>query len=305
MSGAGLPLGGVFSAAFTAIGPDGAIDLRRMEAHCRRLLDEGCDGIALLGTTGEANSLAGRERMALLEAMVAAGIPAARLAPGTGLCSVTETVDLTRHALALGVRTVLLLPPFYYKDPNPAGLLEHYSRVIDAVGDPAARVVLYHIPQMTAVPIGHELIAKLRDRFGATIAGVKDSSGDLAHMEQLVGAFPGLAVFAGADHLLGPLLRAGGAGCITATSNLIAPLLAQLHAAAASGADPASYAALEQRIATIRSLFQRWPQIPALKAALAMRTGEPDWECVRPPMLPLDAAQKTEMRTAMAAIGFA
>ncbi len=299
------PLRGVFSAAFTAIGPDGSVDEGRMAAHCRHLLDQGCAGVALLGTTGEANSLAGRERMALLEALVAAGVPAERLAPGTGVCSITETIDLTRHALSLGVRTVLLLPPFYYKDPDEAGLLDHFSRVIEATAAPDVRIVLYHIPQMTGVPIGFELIARLRARFGAVIAGVKDSSGDLAHMEALLARFPDLSVMAGADHLLGPLLRAGGAGCITATSNLIASRLADLFVRIDAGATAAETAALERDIAQIRTLFQRWPQIPALKAAMAERTGDPDWGCVRPPLRPLDAVQTTQMRQAMAEIGLA
>lgn len=296
-------LRGVFSAAFTAIGPDGSVDHGRMAAHCQRLLAEGCDGVALLGTTGEANSLSGRERMALLEAMVVAGLPPERLAPGTGVCSVTETIGLTRHALALGVRTILLLPPFYYKDPSLEGLVDHYTRVIEAAAQSGLRVVLYHIPQMTAVPITLELIARLRERFGGLIVGVKDSSGDLEHMKGLIARFPDLAVFAGADHLLGPLLRAGGAGCITATSNLIAPQLAALMAAIDRGADATQTADAEARIAQIRGLFQRWPQIPALKAALAARSGDPNWALVRPPMWALDESQQEEMRAAMAEIG--
>ena len=105
---------GVFSAACTPVKPDLSPDHAALAAHCRTLLAEGCDGVALLGTTGEANSFSARERMAMLEAVVADGVAPDALLPGTGVASFAETVELTRHALSLGVRTVVMLPPFYY-----------------------------------------------------------------------------------------------------------------------------------------------------------------------------------------------
>lgn len=295
-----LPIHGVFSASFTAFDADGAVDPARTAAHARNLIQAGCDGIALLGTTGEANSLSLAERKAVLEAAVDSGVDPARLVPGTGVCSAPETIELTRHAYECGVRTVLLLPPFYYPSPSEDGLYAHYARVLDAVAAPGLRVMLYHIPQMSGVPITHELIGRLLAAYPGVVIGVKDSSGDLEHMRGLVAAFPGLAVFAGADHLLGPLLRAGGAGCITATSNLIAPWLAELARQIAAGATPEATSALEERIGAARNLFQRWPQIAALKAALAHRTGHADWAMVRPPWLPIDPRDAEILHAAMA-----
>lgn len=294
-----LPIRGVFSAAFTAFAADGSVDLSRTAAHARNLLAAGCDAVALLGTTGEANSLSGGERRALLDAVIAAGVDPAQLVPGTGVCSIPETIELTRHALASGVRHVLLLPPFYYPAPSEDGLLAFYARVIDACG-PDVRVLLYHIPQMSGVSITHGLLRRLIDAYPGIIVGVKDSSGDLDHMRGLIAAFPGLAVFAGADHLLGPVLRAGGAGCITATSNLIAPWLAALARRIAEGGPEAETQALEDRISAARSLFQRWPQIPALKAAHAQLTGIAAWSVVRPPWLPLDADAASALKAALA-----
>lgn len=294
---------GVFAAAFTAFLDDGAVDVVRTARHAFALIGQGCDGIALLGTTGEANSLSLAERKRVLEAAVEAGVSPSKLLPGTGVCSVPETVELTRHARALGVSAVLLLPPFYYPGPGEAGLLAHYSRVIDNVADDALRVLLYHIPQNTGVAITPGLIAALDRRFPKVIAGIKDSGGDLDRMRALVTAFPHLAIFAGADPLLAPLLRAGGAGCITATSNLIAPLLAQLRDRVKAGEGPAATAELERRIADARALFQRWPQIPALKAAQAAITGDPAWANVRPPLLPLDDSDRDALVTAIAAGG--
>lgn len=296
-------LGGVFVATFTAFDRCGSIDATRTARHAQRLLDQQCDGIALLGTTGEANSLSLAERNRLLEAVVEAGIPPQRLLPGTGVCSVPETIDLSHHARALGIDTILLLPPFYYPDPSEAGLVAHYSRILDSVAADGLGVLLYHIPQMTGVAITPALIAALRRRFPGVIAGVKDSSGDLGRIEAMIAAFPDLAIFAGADHLLAPVLRAGGGGTISATSNLIAPLLVDLRKRIMAGEDQAQTADLERRIAAARDLFRRWPQIPALKAAHAAISGDPGWHHVRPPLLPLDPNEHDALIAAMAGAG--
>ena len=286
---------GVFSAALTPVTEALAPDHALFVTHCRRLLDEGCDGIALLGTTGEANSFSSDERRALLEAVVAAGIAPDRLLPGTGVAALTETVALTRHALSLGVTTVVMLPPFYYKGVTEDGLFAAYAEVVERVADPRLRVVLYHIPQMSAVPIPFPVIARLRAAFPGTFAGIKDSAGDLANMEALVEAFPGLAVLAGADPLMLPLLREGGAGCITATSNLVAADLAFVFRNFADPARTAEVEAAQARIVAMRNRASRFAQMASLKALLAQRTGEAGWHRLRPPLLPLSEAERSAL----------
>jgi 4-hydroxy-tetrahydrodipicolinate synthase len=283
---------GVFCAALTPITADHAPDHALFVTHCRRLLAEGCDGIAMLGTTGEANSFATDERRALLEAVVAAGIAPDRLLPGTGVAALSETVALTRHALSLGVTTVVMLPPFYYKCVTEDGLFAAYAEVVERLADPRLRVVLYHIPQMSAVPIPFPVIARLRAAYPGTFSGIKDSAGDLAHMEALVEAFPCLAVLAGADPLMLPLLRKGGAGCITATSNLVAADLAFVFRHAADPAQAAAVEAAQSRIVAMRNRASRFAQMASLKALLAQRTGETGWQRLRPPLLPLSAAEQ-------------
>lgn len=282
---------GVFCAALTPLTEDLAPDHARFVAHCRRLLEEGCDGIALLGTTGEANSFSTGERQALLEAAVRAGIAPDRLLPGTGVAALTETVALTRHALSLGVRTVVMLPPFYYKGVTDDGLFAAYAEVVERVADPRLRVVLYHIPQFSAVPITFPVIERLRARYPGTFAGIKDSAGDLAHMEALVERFPGLAVLAGADPLMLPLLRKGGAGCITATSNLVAADLAFVFRHFADPARADEVEAAQARVVAARNRASRFAQMASLKALLAQRTGDEGWRRLRPPLLPLSAEE--------------
>jgi 4-hydroxy-tetrahydrodipicolinate synthase len=292
---------GVFCAALTPLTPILAPDVPALVQHCRWLLAEGCDGIALLGTTGEANSFSVDERKTILEGVVERGIPANRLLPGTGCAALSDTVALTRHALALGVAGVVVLPPFYYKDVTVEGLAASYDAVIERVGDARLKLVLYHIPPIAQVPISMPLVDRLRDRYPETVVGIKDSGGDLAHMIQLVRRFPGLAVLAGADPLMQPLLREGGSGCITATSNLAARDLAVIFAGWRDPTRAAEVEAAQKRITELRALVSRWPQIAALKSAVALHTGEPGWALPRPPLLPLTEFERAELQLALEA----
>ncbi|MCB4823526.1 dihydrodipicolinate synthase family protein [Roseicella aerolata] len=286
---------GVFCAAVTPLTADLSPDHAQFVVHARRLLAEGCDGIALLGTTGEANSFSTGERMALLEVAVAAGIAPERLLPGTGVAALTETVALTRHALSLGVATVVMLPPFYYKGVTEDGLFASYAEVVQRVDDPRLRVVLYHIPQFSAVPIPFAVIERLRAAFPGTFAGIKDSSGDFANMTALVERFPGFAVLAGADPLMLPLLQKGGAGCITATSNLVAADLAFVFRHFADPDRAAEVEAAQARVVVARNRVSRFAQIGSIRTLLGERYGEPGWRRQRPPLVPLSAEESAAL----------
>lgn len=295
MSTSSLHPHGVFSAALTPLDAELVPDHARFVAHCRHLLDEGCDGIALLGTTGEANSFSAAERIALLEAVVAAGITPQRLLPGTGVAALSETIALTRHALSVGVDTVVMLPPFYYKGVTDDGIFASYSEVVQRIGDARLKVVLYHIPQMSAQPISHALIERLRAAYPSTFTGIKDSSGDFANMTAMVDRFPGFSVLVGADPLLLPLLRKGGAGCITATSNLIARDLAYVYKHFRDSDDDAALKAAQARIVKARELVSRFPQMASLKALVSERTGHAGWQLLRPPLESLPPEQVKQL----------
>jgi 4-hydroxy-tetrahydrodipicolinate synthase len=291
----------VFCAALTPVAEDLSPDVPALVEHCRWLIAEGCDGVAVLGTTGEANSFSVAERMRLLEGVVEGGIPAERLLPGTGCAALSDTVELTRHAVGLGVAGVVMLPPFYYKDVTVEGLLASYDAVIDRVGDSGLKLVLYHIPPIAQIPIPMALIERLRERYPGTVVGIKDSGGDLAHMVELVRRFPGLAVLAGADPLMLPLLQQGGVGCITATSNLAGAELAAIYAGWRDPARKGEVEAAQARVTELRARVSRWPQIAALKAATGLRTGNPGWARVRPPLMALTRAESEALAAALAA----
>jgi 4-hydroxy-tetrahydrodipicolinate synthase len=295
-------ISGVFSAAATPLNADLSPDHAALSIHCRQLIEDGCHGIALLGTTGEANSFSIRERMALLEAVVTGGVEPGRLLPGTGLCAIPDTIELTRHALDLGVGAVVMLPPFYYKGVSDAGLLDAYARVIEGVADDRLRVILYHIPPISQIALGHDLIAALIERFPGTIVGIKDSGGQLDHMVSLIMQFPGLSVLAGADPLLLPVLAEGGAGCITATSNLAARQLRTVFDGHAQPERKAEVEAAQDRIVALREASNSYSQIPTIKAMLARRYGQSGWTRVRPPLVALDEAQIAQLDGTLARI---
>ncbi len=226
---------GVFAAVLTPFDETGAPDSAALALHCRWLLSNGCDGLSVLGTTGEGASLSVDERIGVLERLITDGIPARVLLPGTGCCAIPDTVRLTERAVHLGVPGVLMLPPFYYKNVSEDGLFAAFSEVIERVGDDRLRIYLYHFPQMSGVSLTPALIERLLARYPQAVAGLKDSSGDLANMAENIKRFPGFDVFSGSDELLLPLLRVGGVGCITAVSNVAASLAAQVYAAWRTG----------------------------------------------------------------------
>lgn len=280
--------GGVNAAVVTAMNADLSIDLDRMAAHCRWLLANGCNGLGLLGTTGEAASLGISERMAVLEGLVERGIPAARIMPGTGTTAITDTVLLTRHAESLGCRGALLLPPFYYKNPSDDGLLSYFNEVIQRTGGDIA-IYLYNFPQQSAIPFTVSFLERLLHANPGKVRGIKDSSGSYDNGLAYVEAFArdGFEVYAGDDALLKPLLEKGSAGCITAASNVNCGIGAQVYA---NWNTQAGAAAQEVLTATRKAVISV-PLISGLKALVARNTGDARWLNLRPPHLPLTPAQ--------------
>jgi len=294
---------GVYCAAATPVTEDGRPDADRLAAHCHWLLDEGCHGIAVLGTTGEANSFAPDERRTLLEGVIARGIEPSELMPGTGSTAIGETVALTRHALDLGTTRVVMLPPYYYKGVSDDGLFAAYAETIERLGDDRLQIVLYHIPQMSGVPITLGLIERLVAAYPRTVVGVKDSGGDFENMKAMLAAFPGFAVLAGADPLLLPLLQAGGAGCITATSNIVARSLRTVFDGARDEARKAAVEAAQARIMAYRTLSNSFgAQIPTIKAMVAAHRRDPQWAETRPPLVCLGEPQLAKLEAELARI---
>jgi len=291
---------GVLVPALTPFKADLSPDKERFVQHCRWLLDQGVDGLAPFGTTSEANSMSADERMELLEALIDAGLPAAKLMPGTGTCNITESLKLTQHAVSLKCGGVLMLPPFYYKGMSDQGLFNAFSEVIQRVGDSGLQVYLYHIPPQTGVPITLKLIEMLVKAYPDTVVGLKDSGGDWNNTAAILSNFPGFTVFPGSEVFLLQGLRAGGAGCITATGNANPAGIRKVFANWQT--DRAD--ALQARITEVRKTIQAYPLIPAMKRMVAHFFKAPGWEQVRPPMVVLDEARTASLLDDIKKVGF-
>lgn len=285
---------GVLAPVLTPFGEDGAPDADRFIEHCEWLLEEGCTGLAPFGTTSEGPSLGLDERMELLEDLADAVDPAL-LMPGTGSPSLADAVALTQHAVDLGCGGVLVLPPYYFKSPTDDGLFRFYAELIEEVADDRLKLYLYNFPRMSAVPLSLALIGRLATAYPEQIAGLKDSSGDIANTRAVIAAFPALEVFSGSEALLGETLAAGGAGCISASANVAAGAIRQLHDDLQEGGAGESAA----RVKAIREAIQRQPLIPFLKAIVAHYRDDPQWRVVR---APLDAMPETVAATAIRAL---
>jgi 4-hydroxy-tetrahydrodipicolinate synthase len=295
---------GVLSPVVTPFNADLTPDRGRFVRHCRWLLANDV-GLAVFGTNSEANSLSVPERMALLDALVEAGLPPSRMMPGTGCCALTDSVELTAHAVRHGCAGVLMLPPFYYKGVPDDGLYRNFAEVIERVGDRRLRIYLYHIPPVAQVGITLDLIERLLKAYPEIIAGIKDSSGDWNNTEAMLQRFQpaGFDVFAGSETFLLATLRAGGAGCITATGNVNPGPIQRLYQEWRNADADAD--AQQQDLNAVRAEFQKYVMIPALKAVIAHFMGNPDGGIVRPPLVALTRQQTAALLAALEPLGFA
>ena len=295
-------IAGVLSPVVTPFGADLAPDAARFVRHCKWLLANGCSGLAVFGTNSEANSMSVGEKLDLLEALLAGGVPAAALMPGTGHCALTDSVAMTRRAVELGCGGVLMLPPFYYKGVADEGLYRNFAEVIERVGDSRLRLYLYHIPPVSQVPITLALIERLLKKYPGIVAGAKDSSGDWSNTKAMLDAFAkaGFDVFAGSEVFLLDNMRHGGKGCITATGNVNPGPIDRVY----RNWQAASADQLQAGITATRNIVQRVPMIPALKAIIAHFGNDPQWRTVRPPLVELERTQEQGLIAALRAAGF-
>lgn len=270
---------GVYVAALTPMHDDLTVDTSLLTYHCQQLLEAGAQGLALMGTTGEANSLSLTERKTLLEEILEKGVDPGKIMLGTGCCAYPDTIDLTRHAVRHGIKSILLLPPFYYKQVDDAGLFDYFKKVIHETGAGDLEIYLYHFPKMTGLHLSLSLLDRLISEFPRNVVGMKDSGGDLQHMQDIATHFPGFKLFAGTEKYLLDVLRMGGAGCISATANVtITQCMDVFDHWLEPSADERQEALTAQRM-----VFEGLPFIGILKAYLAIQKKTPQWSNVRPP----------------------
>jgi 4-hydroxy-tetrahydrodipicolinate synthase len=278
-------LGGVIAAITTAIDNNREPNAARSTAFARFLLDNGCDGLNVLGTTGEATSFSLDQRKRVMSAYAASGLPLDRMMVGTGAAALSDAIALTRHAAELGFAGALVLPPFYYKGVPDDGLVAYIDAIANATAVQPISIYLYHFPAQSGLPWHVALIRRLLENFGERIVGLKDSSGDMAYAREAASISPRFKVFPSTEAAL-PDARAGGpfAGCISATANLNADLCARAYRSGDA-------AALAEAVA-IRKLFDDKALVSGVKALVAHIQGDPQWARTAPPLAAFPAADR-------------
>ncbi len=283
-------LQGVIAAIATAVDEKGEPDCARSAGLARFLLANGCDGLNVLGTTGEATSFSLEQRKRVMTAYREAGLPLDRLMVGTGAASVADAVALTRHAAQLGFAAALVLPPFYYKGVPDDGLVAYVETIVAATAGNPIPIYLYHFPAQSGLPWHVKLVKRLRTAFGARIAGLKNSSGDMAYAREAATVAADFRVFPSTEAVLMEARSGGFAGCISATANLNADLCAQ--AWRNGDAD-----ALDVAV-SIRKLFDGKQLVPGVKALIAHIHRDAAWARVQPPLSAFSAGERAAVAAA-------
>ncbi len=288
-----------YAASLTPLHPDLSIDLPALAEHVRWLLSQGLQGVLFMGSTGEAPSFSVAERTTALEYLIEAGIPPESLMVGTGCPAIPDSVALTQHALDRGVHRVLVMPPYYFKNPAETGIFEAFEWYLARFENGPLEVFLYHFPQMSTIPFTPSLIARLRERFPRTVTSIKDSSSDWDHMQSIRKTFPDLHHYPGNERFLSRTLTVGARGCITATLNVSAGQAAGLLQA--EGEEREEW---QRKLDAFRLVVEKYPMVPALKRIMADLKSQDSWLTLRPPHVPLSPEAVGALRDDLEAIGF-
>jgi 4-hydroxy-tetrahydrodipicolinate synthase len=273
-------LRGVIAAIITPLDQDGAPDTAMFCNVARALLSGGCDGLNMLGTTGEATSFSLAERRSLMDAVSNSDLALDRVMVGTGAAAVDDAIRLTGHACELGFAGALILPPFYYKNVSDEGIFAYVSQIVESVRRRPFPIYLYNFPALTGVTYSVELVHRLLSAYPDHIAGLKDSSGDLAYARAVAAIDSRLAVFPSSEASLKEARSGIFAGCISATANVNAALCAKAF-------HQQDDRALAKAVA-LRDAFSGVPLVPAVKSVMAHVHGSAGLENVKPPLVRLE-----------------
>ncbi|CAO6128986.1 DapA Dihydrodipicolinate synthase/N-acetylneuraminate lyase [Candidatus Pelagibacterales bacterium] len=285
----------VYSAVLTPFKKDLTIDTKLFISHCEFLLKNNIS-LAPLGTTGEANSISISEKLDLIKTIANSDLPKEKIIIGTGNTSFVDTALLTKTAVENKIYSVLLLPPFYYKNVSDEGVYQYYKEVINTVKSTNLRIFLYNIPQVSGVTISIDLVNRLKKEFSDTITGIKDSSGNFENTKKYK-EIKNFIVYPGSEKFLYEGLHIGCSGCISATTNV------NIEAAKLINSfDKSEGESINKKIKSVRDVFEKYPVIPALKATKIKE--DSNWSNIRPPLVALSDQQRFNLSKDLKDINF-
>ena len=280
---------GLSVALSTPFSQGGAIDKQLVVSHSKKVLQNGANSITLFGTTGEGTSLSQTEKLKVLRTLIKEDILASQIIVAVMTSSLQDVVSQCIEYHELGVRRVLLAPPFFFKDLSFDGLLNWYSAVFLALRPLEIQFILYNIPQLTMVPIEPKLISALQGQFGSEMVfGVKDSTGNLKGTLEFL-KNKDLMVAVGDERTLADAMCHGASGAICGMSNIFPNELAEII----------NTKTHNPMINKMTNLIVKAPVTAGVKALLAIKTNENMWLNVRPPLNPSPDAQQLLLKNAL------
>ena len=284
---------GIYTASLTPLTSTYETNLPALVSHVEQLFESGSDGVAILGSTGEANSLTIEQRLDIISYCGRTLAPE-RLMMGTGSCALQDAIRLTQASIEAGVFSVLVIPPFYYKPQSDESVIRYYSELISSVDDSRLRIIFYNFPKLSGYNFSTEILQEFKERFGDIAAGIKDSSGNWENMLSITKNVPNFMVYSGTETLLLNILREGGAGCITASANLLAPEC-QLVYQAWRNDQQNTAEQVQKELTVLRKALESYQFVSELKGLMALHTGSEHWQEMLPPFIPLLPSQVREL----------
>ena len=284
---------GIYTASLTPLTSSYEPNLPALVSHVEQLFESGSDGVAILGSTGEANSLTIEQRLDIISYCGRTLAPE-RLMMGTGSCARQDAIRLTQASIEAGVFSVLVIPPFYYKPQSDESVIRYYSELISSVDDSRLRIIFYNFPKLSGYNFSTEILQEFKERFGDIAAGIKDSSGNWENMLSITNNVPDFMVYSGTETLLLNILREGGAGCITATANLLAPECQLVYQAWRNDQQDTAEQ-VQKKLNVLRKALESYQFVSELKGLMAEHTGSEHWQEMLPPFIPLLPSQVREL----------
>lgn len=286
-----IPLAaGVYAAALTPMHEDFTCNNEALAAHCNDLINRGCKGVVLFGTTGEGSSFSVAEREQTINNVIRLGIDPQKIIIGISCCAIDDAIKLASVAIEQHCAAVLIAPPFFFKEVDDEGIINFYREIILSINRPALKVLLYHIPQFSGVPITLNIIQKLRQEFPTTIIGLKESEGNLHFTNEILSTFENFQVFVGGELYISEAVQLGASGGISGIANAYPELICSLYEFGKDCTKPNRNALAKN----ILKALKNYPIFPAIKGVVAIQHGAV-WHVVRPPLVALNDQQRQNL----------
>lgn len=281
---------GVYAAACTPMHSDLSCNYDELARHCNDLMNRGCKGVVIFGTTGEGSSFSVQERIKAIAELIELGINPQKIIVGVSCPAIEDAVILIEASLKHNCSAVLVLPPFFYKNVDDEGVIAYYREVIHRINNPLLKILLYHIPQYSGVPITLKVIKALHEEFPNTVIGIKESEGNLTFTKEIITQFPELVVLVGKESHISEAVQIGAMGGISGLVNAFPELVCSLFEYGTDSKKPNN----NEEFKDIALIFKNYPFVPAMKYLMEKEKGT-NWQTLKPPLTNLNKKQREKL----------